>query len=170
MRCRGRAAQHCQGICGQAYYKPALQEDPLPGLLLWERYNYGQIGMAMGNKKESGLGVDRIAIFIQTYFGWSPGLNEKKNQREQVAETLLGSKNYRPELVLGRKNKKMSTLGEKISHPFIFFVILQKYYNCASRREAQWRSESIGPLYFCYQVNTCPKYIILRSKDFGWKI
>lgn len=47
-----RAAQHGQGICGQPCYKPALHKDPLTGLLLWERYNYGQIGMAMGTNQK----------------------------------------------------------------------------------------------------------------------
>ena len=47
----------------------ALHRDPVIWLLLWERYNYGQIGVAMGDRKESGLRVGEIAIFVQTHFG-----------------------------------------------------------------------------------------------------
>ena len=47
----------------------ALRKDPVTWLLLWEQYNYSQIGGVMGYKKESGLGVGKIAIFIQMYFG-----------------------------------------------------------------------------------------------------
>lgn len=42
-------------------------------LLLWERYNYGQIemvGVGMGDRKrEVDWGVGKIAIFILMYFG-----------------------------------------------------------------------------------------------------
>ncbi len=44
-------------------------QDPAIWLLLWERYNYGQIGVVMGDRKERGLGVGKIAIFAQTHFG-----------------------------------------------------------------------------------------------------
>lgn len=48
----------------------------------------------MGDKKESGLGVGKIAIFVQTYFYGSPGLNVNSNQEEQAAETLLALGDY----------------------------------------------------------------------------
>lgn len=66
------------------------------GLLLWEQYNYRQIGVATGDRKESGLGVGKMAISVQTCLGRSPGLHVNNGREDQVAETLPGFGDYGP--------------------------------------------------------------------------
>lgn len=52
--------------------------------------------MATGDRKESGLGVGKMAISVQTCLGRSPGLHVNNGREDQVAETLPGFGDYGP--------------------------------------------------------------------------
>lgn len=68
-----------------------------------------------------------------------------------------------PESVLG----KDVAFQREISHPLPFFVILEKYHNCAPEQELQRCSEILcGLSAFVTQGNTCLKYVILQFKLF----
>lgn len=70
-----------------------------------------------------------------------------------------------------KEKRKQLPLREERSRPLTFFVISQKYCNCASEQEVQWCSKILCGLFtFVTEVNTCLKYVILQFKGFDWTI
>lgn len=141
----------CAAGCGSAQRRralwtaplQALGKDPAPWLLLWERHNYGQIGMVMRDKKGSGCGAGAKLLF-----------SSKRVLADHLVTVGTAGGRWPPPCVApgmtgpGLCGETRLLSGEKISHPLTFLVISQKHCNCAAQEGQRGAEVRWGPFTF----------------------